>query len=155
MSVRIQGGQFVRAISCFQSGPYEEDRRDRLRMASPQEIQIHSFTSRVRCYAEDPTKSVVLELDASPDAELSVQLHKPSQQAVSTTLRELFDENLVHFMGVFTSESFIIQRLVGPDEYSATVRWTDRRTGTRGDWYYLRVTQSNGHLAWSSPIWVG
>ncbi|MFV1967519.1 MAG: DUF3604 domain-containing protein, partial [Pirellulaceae bacterium] len=155
MSVRISGGTFLRAIPCFQSGPYEEKRRDRLRVVSAHEIQLRSFTSRVECYAEDPTKSVVLEMDAGPEADLTVQLREPSQRTVSTSLRELIEDNVVHFTGVFTSESLIIQRLVGPDEYSATVRWTDRRAGAPDDWYYVRVTQHNGHLAWSSPIWVG
>ena len=41
-------------------------------------------------------------------------------------------------------------------EYSATVRWNDRRDPDDGpDWYYVRVTQHNGHVAWSSPVWVG
>ena len=86
---------------------------------------------------------------------LFVEINKPSQRVVSTRLRELFDDNVVTFTGVFTSESFIIHRLVRPEEYSAAVRWTDRRAGAPGDWYYVRVTQHNGQLAWSSPIWVG
>ena len=66
------------------------------------------------------------------------------------------DDNLVTFTGVFTSESYIINRLISPSEYSATVRWQDQRpTGDASDWYYVRVTQHNGQLAWSSPIWVG
>ena len=32
-------------------------------------------------------------------------------------------------------------------------RFTDH--GEPGDWYYLRVEQVDGHLAWSSPWWVG
>ena len=37
----------------------------------------------------------------------------------------------------------------------AQLDWTDRRplaAGTR--YYYLRVRQGDGHLAWSSPVWV-
>ncbi len=60
------------------------------------------------------------------------------------------------FTGRFTSESYIVHRLVGPSEYTATLRWTDSRDPDEGpDWYYVRVTQHGGHLAWSSPIWVG
>ena len=29
------------------------------------------------------------------------------------------------------------------------------RGGQPGDWYYVRVEQVDGHLAWSSPWWVG
>ena len=71
-------------------------------------------------------------------------------------LHDLIDDNLVEFTGVFTSESFIVQRLVAPQEYTASLRWNDRRKmSDSADWYYVRVTQHNGHMAWSSPIWVG
>jgi hypothetical protein len=127
-----------------------------MRLISEQEIQISSFTSRVKCYGEDPTKSIVMELEGGPDAALSVSLRKPIEQQVQSTLGDLRDDNVVTFTGVFTSESYIIERLVGPTEYSATIRWNDRRPRSKqADWYYLRVTQHNGQQAWSSPIWVG
>lgn len=156
MTVRIEGGRFLRAIPCYQSGPYEEEMRDRMRMVSEREIQVRSFTSRVKCYGEDPTKSIIMELEGGPDAILSVSLRKPIEQQVQSTLSDLRDENVVTFTGVFTSESYIIERLVGPTEYSATIRWNDRRPRSKeADWYYVRVTQHNGQQAWSSPIWVG
>lgn len=84
-----------------------------------------------------------------------MQLEKPVEQTVRTKLSDLIDDNVVAFTGVFTSESCIVNRLVSPSEYSAQVRWNDRRRGATPDWYYVRVTQHNGQLAWSSPIWVG
>ena len=39
--------------------------------------------------------------------------------------------------------------------HGASIRWHDRDKRTGADWYYVRVTQHNGHMAWSSPIWVG
>jgi hypothetical protein len=32
--------------------------------------------------------------------------------------------------------------------------WRDEN-GLQGDNYYVRVTQLDGAMAWSSPIWVG
>ena len=32
-------------------------------------------------------------------------------------------------------------------------QFTDR--GRPGDWYYVRVEQTDGHLAWTSPWWIG
>jgi hypothetical protein len=156
MVIRIDGGRFRRVIPCFQSAPFEEELRDRLRAVSPTEIRLRSYTSRVKCFAEDPTKAVVCELEGGPDAELSVELNKPVQQVVQARLGDLVEDNAVTFTGAFTSESYIIHRLVGPGEYSADVRFHDRRDPGRGaDWYYVRVTEKNGHMAWSSPIWVG
>ncbi len=154
MTVRLTGGRILRAVPCFQAGPYEENLRDKLRLVSDSEIHLQSFTSRIQCYAEDPTKAMVCEIEAQPQATLTVRLHKPTDQTVSAKLSDLIEDNVVTFTGVFTSESFIIHRLLSPSEYSATIRWQDRRT-TQSDWYYVRVTQHNGQLAWSSPIWVG
>ncbi len=156
MTVKLDGGRIHRAVPCFQSGPYEEEMRDRLHVVSENEVRVESFTSRVKCYAEDPTKAIVCELEGKPDFVLTVKLRKPVEQTVSAKLSDLIEDNVVTFTGVFTSESYIINRLVGPSEYAAAVRWTDRRENrTEPDWYYVRVTQHNGQLAWSSPIWVG
>lgn len=42
----------------------------------------------------------------------------------------------------------------GAGETEAQLAITDQTDLAPGDFYYLRVVQSNGDLAWSSPIWV-
>lgn len=156
MTIKIDGGRFHQATPCFQSGPYEEGMRDRLRVVSDTEVRLDSHTSRVKCYAEDPTKAVVLELEGPPDTVLSMHLRQPVEQVVRAKLSDLIEDNVVTFTGVFTSESYIVNRLIGPSEYAAAIRWNDRRKqSSTADWYYVRVTQHNGQMAWSSPIWVG
>lgn len=156
LTIALAGGRILRALPCFQSAPFDEQRRDRLIFASETEVQLQSATTRVECYGEDPTKSVVLEAEGGPDSLLSVQLRAPIEQTVTARLSDLLADNLVTFTGIFTSESFILGQLVSPTEYSATIRWEDRRDESDGeDFYYVRVTQANGQMAWSSPIWVG
>jgi hypothetical protein len=154
MTVRLEGGKILRALGCYQSAPFGETFRDKLRF-SDGEVKLESPTTRDQCFAEDPTKSLVLELEGKADSQLSVHLEKPAKMTVQARLSDLITDNVVTFTGVFTSESFIIHRLVSPVEYSANIRWQDRRRGKLGDWYYVRVTQHNGHMAWSTPIWVG
>jgi len=87
---------------------------------------------------------------------LTLQIRKPYEKTISAKLQDLIDDNVVEFTGVFTSESYVVHRLVGQSEYSAQIRWQDQRPDANStDWYYVRVTQNNGQLAWSSPIWVG
>lgn len=157
MHVRIEGGKFIRALPCFQSGPYDEDRRDRLRVVGDRHLHIVSHTSRVAAYAEDPTKAVILEIDAADaNAKLSVELRSPAKQKLAAPLRELQRDNRITFTGPFTHESFVLERLVGPSDCTAQLRWHDRRGKQDGpDWYYVRVLQHNNHMAWSTPIWVG
>ncbi|HID76955.1 MAG TPA: DUF3604 domain-containing protein [Planctomycetaceae bacterium] len=156
MTITIQGGRFVDAVPCFQSGPYAENLRDRLRIVDPHTIQVVSFTSREKCFAEDPTKSVVCHLEATPEATLTLRLEKPARQQVSVPLARLATDNLIAFTGGFTTESYVIHPLVAPAHYAVRARFVDRRSNARGaDWYYVRVRQQNGQMAWSSPIWVG
>jgi hypothetical protein len=120
-------------------------------------VRLQAFTTREHAFAEDPTKSIVCELEGGPETTLALQLRKPSEKVVHAKLADLVDDNVVEFTGGFTTESLIVNRLVGPSEYAATIRWHDRAPAdSQGpDWYYVRVTQHNQHLAWSSPIWVG
>jgi len=155
MTIKLEKGRFTKALRCFQSAPFEETLRDRMRIVSPQEIHLQSNTTRENCYGEDPTKAVILALDAEPEAVLEVELRQPAKQVIRTKLSKLLENNVVTFTGPFTSESFIIHRLVTPDESSASIRWQDRVSPKGPDCYYVRVTQANGHLAWSSPIWLG
>jgi hypothetical protein len=155
MTVSLRGGRFHRALGCFQWAPFGEELRDRLQVISDTEIRLQSPTTRKDAFAEDPTKSLILELSGTADSVLTVHLSAPAKQTVRARLGDLIQHNVVTFTGPFPSESFIIGRLIAPTEYTATIRWHDRDKRTGPDWYYVRVTQHNGHMAWSSPIWVG
>ena len=41
-----------------------------------------------------------------------------------------------------------------PDSRTADFQFSDPGAGKGQHWYYVRVEQKNGELAWSSPIWV-
>ena len=157
MKIRIHGGTFVNALPCFQSAPFDEQRRDRLRVVSQNELHLTSHTTRVDAYSEDPTKAIILEMDAEDaEASLTVELTGPTRQAETTPLKHLLEDNTIYFTGTFTAESFMLERLVGPSDCSAALHWHDRREGgISGDWYFVRVQQHNNHMAWSSPVWVG
>ncbi len=42
-----------------------------------------------------------------------------------------------------------------PDTDTAEFEWREVRPGAPADWYYVRVMQRDGNMAWSSPVWVG
>ena len=156
MTVRIDGGKFRTLSPCFQTAPFGEDFRDRLQVVSETEFRLQSPTTRVECYAEDPTKSVVCDVEGGADAALTVILRQPVEHTLRARLVDLAENSRGHFTGVFTTESYILHRLVSPSEFATRVRWTERRDPQPGgDSYYVRVTQHNGQLAWSSPIWIG
>jgi hypothetical protein len=41
-----------------------------------------------------------------------------------------------------------------PREYDVAFDWCDAGTAKSGDYYYLRIEQADGAMAWSSPIWL-
>jgi hypothetical protein len=43
---------------------------------------------------------------------------------------------------------------IAPKSGSARLTFVDREKRNGVSFYYLRITQEDGHVAWSSPIWV-
>ena len=41
-----------------------------------------------------------------------------------------------------------------PGDKLTRFEWTDREFSPGESWYYARVLQEDGQLAWSSPMWV-
>lgn len=153
--IRVGGGKLLKATPCFQSGPFDEDRRDRLSDVSEAGLRFVSFTSRREAFGEDATKGIILELEGQPSTRLELHLGKPAPAVIGCTLDELMEGSVSHFTGPFTSESVLVHRLLVPESYSLDFRWTDRSEDpARTDYYMVRVTQASGQVAWSSPVWV-
>lgn len=56
------------------------------------------------------------------------------------------------YVAVLKNNRVVYQKSVGETEIKFSI--SDEKDLAPGDFYYLRVVQSNGELAWSSPIWV-
>jgi hypothetical protein len=41
-----------------------------------------------------------------------------------------------------------------PGTRQVSLEFTDRDFGPGESWYYARVLQEDGQLAWSSPVWI-
>ena len=156
MSISIEGGRIRGFERCFQSGPFGEEIKDYARQVSDRRIDLHSFTSRRQAYLQDPTKGLVLDIEAGRDAHLEISVRQPTELTRRIALADLESRNDVTFTGVFTSESIQVHRLVFPGESRCSLRWVDLRSEEDGpDFYYVRVRLHNGQYAWSSPVWVG
>ena len=154
VTATISNGKLLAATPCYQSGPYEEDRRNRILKFSDTSCRFQLYTSRKQAFEERATNSIILHVAGGRDAVLKLRLAKPAQMEFSRSLGALAENNEVEFTGPFTSESFVVHRLVTPDLFRARHVFTDRGTRGQTDWYYVRVTQTNGHQAWISPFWV-
>ena len=156
MSLGVRAGTILAAMPCFQSGPFDEDRRNRILKQDGSVCAWQSYTGREGSFAETPTNAVVVEMEGDEQTVVELELEKPVRMAWSMKVAELADESRIEFVGPFPSESLLVHRLVPERLYTAEFEITDRGSGERDeDYYYVRVRQVNGQMAWSSPIWVG
>ena len=154
-TVTIRNGKIRGLDRCFQSGPYDENRRDRVVERTDTSCRVQLFTSRQQAYEEKPTKSIVVHIAGGRDAVVELNVTKPAKLSFRKSLGELAENSEVEFTGPFTSESVLIHRLVTPELFNVRFRHTDYGSPGRTDYYYVRFTQANNaHQAWSSPIWV-
>ncbi len=152
--IEITNGTLLSATPCFQSGPFDENRFNELKVTG-NTCRITSYTSRKQAFAELATNSIILEIQGSPDTNMMLSMDKPEKMSSKFIFKNLENSNEIFFTGPFTSESFMVHRLVFNENYFTAFEFDDTNSKKSSDWYYARVTQSNGSLAWSSPVWVG
>ncbi len=73
---------------------------------------------------------------------------------VTKPLEQLSESSDITLTGPFTSESMMLHRIAFSENYRTEFEFTDKRRTKKTDWYYVRAVQSNGSVAWSSPIWL-
>jgi hypothetical protein len=69
-------------------------------------------------------------------------------------LSELIAGPKSFYLGNFLTPAFYFHRAVSEFETNLENEFTHRSNSQIRDWYYVRVRQHNGQMAWSSPIWV-
>jgi hypothetical protein len=149
-------GEILSVVPHFQSGPLDEERRNRILEQSATSCTWTSYTSRRQAFRGVATNSLVFTLRARPEARLLIETQMPSAQQVRLTVGEALTRNHVQRMGPsFSAETLLVHRALPAQE----LQWQwdlrdEARPERERDYYYLRVQQRNGHMAWSSPIWV-
>jgi hypothetical protein len=152
--VIVTNGKILSVTPCFQSGPFDEERRNRILAIDERSCEVISYTSRMQAYEERATNSIILEIQGSPQTKLTTKLIQPARMNLTKSLEQLAESSHTEFTGPFTSESMLLHRLIFSENYRTEFEFTDNHRTEKTDWYYVRVTQSNGSLAWSSPIWL-
>ena len=97
------------------------------------------------------TQGMCLEIEASPATRLTGLVNG---QALDVPLARLLQGPYARYLGGFLSPAYCFHQAVPQSAYSATFGLSHESPGSGQDWYYLRVRQTNGHWAWSSPVWV-
>ena len=152
--ITLEGGVLEEIQTCFQTGPLDEERRDRIIKKTERYLHLQSFTALREQFEDISTKAVVLKVLGGPDTKVTITLKAPTKVSLSQTFRQLAESGEMLFTGDFPKESAMLHRLVFNDHYETSYKVSDIDVGKDLNWYYLRVVQANEQLAWSSPIWV-
>jgi hypothetical protein len=118
-------------------------------------VRVRSFTALRQQIDDRSQKAVVLRMRGNPDTKLTVTLAAPVKQSLTMTFRELAESSEMLYTGDFPRESAMLNRIVFNEHYEASFELRDTGAGAGPDYYYVRVVQANGQMAWSSPVWVG
>jgi hypothetical protein len=152
--IEIDGGRIEALQPCFTPGPLEERRRDRILKRDAALVEIESFTA-IRQQVDDYSqKAIVLRISGTPATRVRVACEKPTRCELTRTFAQLERSSEMLFTGPFPLESAMLHRLVFADHCESAFSVDDEAGGEALNWYYVRVNQSNGEMAWSSPIWV-
>lgn len=150
IDVMLESGRMESYDACFQSGPIEENRRHVISNVTDRGMRISSYTSRRRAFKQRDTNSVVMRVTGKPDSVVHLQTGSFENGDVRVLLHELVrgDSNIIG------RGSVKLHRLVPYRNAHVSFVIEDGGDGDTIDWYYVRVFQKNGQLAWSSPVWV-
>ena len=152
--IEVEGGRIEAMQTCFTPGPLEERRRDRVVKRDANAVEVESF-SAIRQQVDDYSqKAIVLRVAGGPSTRVRVACEKPSRCEVTQTLGQLEQSSEALFTGEFPLESAMLHRLTFAENWETAFTAEDEDDGAGVNWYYARVFQANGEMAWSSPIWV-
>ncbi len=153
-TITLENGKLDAVQPCFVTGPLDEFRRDQILERTEQSVRVKSYTALKQQVDDYSQKAIVLRATGGPETRVTVTCTKPKPCALTQTFAQLNESNEMLFTAPFPWESAMLHRLVFEENYNTRFTVEDTDDGNEVNWYYTRVVQSNGELAWSSPIWV-
>ena len=152
-AVSVSGGRLLRWFPCLQSGPFDEDRRHVIARDSENRLAVRSYTARHGAYRGNPNQALVLEIDAGPDLAVTVDMTAPGTSSSIARLQDLISGSVPSYTGPFPAEIHQWHRLVPRAASSVSGRVRLDVPAGRSH-VYLRARQRNGHMAWTSPVFI-
>jgi len=108
---------------------------------------FNAFRKR-HCYAA--TDNIVLDVRMGPHIMGDDFVHQgPEKPTLSVRVH-----GTAPLARVEVIKDFVYVYSIEPKRASVEFNWTDYDPRPGMSWYYVRVLQSDGQLAWASPIWM-
>lgn len=153
-SIEVAGGRIVDFQPCFTPGPLDEFRRDQILERSNTHVRVRSFTALKQQVDDYSQKAMVLRVEGDASTRVTVSCTRPTKCSLTQTFEQLNESNEMLFTRPFPWESAMFHRVVFKENWATEFTVEEDDAGDAVNWYYVRVHQTNGEMAWSSPIWV-
>jgi hypothetical protein len=161
LSLEVAGATIRAAMPCLRSRPFLPDDRPGLKELTSTRCCWEAHTTQryavegIQCFEDSNAQGMAVEIEGPPEAEVVLRVLEPEDKVIATTLAELAGSSKIEPLGPLAGGWAVLHRLVLPGEYGVQAEYLDHAAQATGpDYYYLRVTQANGQMAWTSPVWV-
>ncbi len=98
------------------------------------------------------TQGMSLEIEGDANTQLFARLN--GQESV-VSLGELLQYAQAGYTGGYRTPAYRFSRAATQAEYTWQGSYAHKVQEAGRSWYYVRVRQKNGQMAWGSPVWVG
>jgi hypothetical protein len=161
MTLVAEEARILKAMPCFRSRPFLADECPGVTELTEGRCSWKAHTAQrfavegIQCFESSNAQGIAFEIAGRPDSRLVLMLSEPEERAIAVTLAELAERTRIEPAGRLRGEAVVLHRLVAPGAYTVQAATSDTAPSRdRADFYYVRVTQANGQMAWTSPIWV-
>lgn len=143
-------------VSSFSGGAGSVTEMNLLECMDEQHVVIKSFTSRKNAF---PVNSITFLWHGDLDAMLELKITGRQDsldfnKKLIVVKRDLIAKDAhLSIINSFSSPKLKIHSLLQPEDYESQHSIIDPSVQP-GDYYFLKVIQENGQLAWSSPVWI-
>ncbi|MCK4830845.1 DUF3604 domain-containing protein, partial [bacterium] len=143
-------------VPAFCGGAGSVTEMNLLKRVDDQHVVLNSFTSRKNAF---PVNSITFlwqgKFDAGIELDImGIQDRLPFKRKLKIVKRDLVDKDAyLSLFERFSSPKLKVHSLLQPADYEFCHSTIDPSVQP-GDYYFLKVSQENGQMAWSSPVWI-
>ena len=154
--ITADNSRFADLSTEFCGGAGSVEKLNLISCTTDQRIEIDSFTSRRNTR---PVSSISLDWLGPMESRLQISISgsnagTPFQGSVSAGKRELLEQDVyLSALDKFSSPKLKVHSLIDPAEFEFETSVVDENAQA-GDYYFIKVTQQNGQMAWTSPVWI-
>ena len=141
-SVDVRNGSIIGYQPCFTVPGF-----NKVSNVTPRQLDVSSKTT-------SPGNISKVGMDIEGTLDTAVTIRHDGKDVLTGTIGELLNENkCIYPFGPYAG-AFYLSRAVAEPHFHVNLEWEDAASEKSRDYYYVRVFQKNGQMAWSSPIWV-